>query len=329
VVITRTPFRVSFFGGGTDYPAWFREHGGAVVSCSINRYCYIMARHLPQFFDLKHRIVWSKIEQVDRIDQIEHPAVRAVFQEHAIDTGMEIHHQGDLPAKSGIGSSSAFSVGLIHAMHSLQGRMRSKEQLTAEAIHLEQNVLQENVGIQDQIAAAHGGLNLLEFDQGGAISVRPVSLPASKISKFQDHMLLFYTGISRFSSDIAGETIKNIPAKATDLRTLREMVNQAVQMLQEDTDFEEFGRLLDESWQLKRMLTNRVTTEQIDEVYYRAINAGALGGKLLGAGGGGFMLFIAAPEFHDRLRNALSDLLYVPFQIDFTGSQVVYYNPST
>lgn len=326
MVISRTPFRVSFFGGGTDYPAWFCREGGAVLSCTINRYCYIMARFLPPFFDKGNRIVWSKIEQVDRIDQIEHPVVRASLELLDIHSGVEIHHQGDLPARSGIGSSSTFTVGLLHALHGLLGRMRSKEALAQEAIHVEQSILQENVGVQDQIAAAFGGLNFIEISTDGNFRVQPLMLTQARAEEFQSRMLLFYTGISRNSSEIAGETIRSIRSKNANLTTIREMVDQSLAILQSNTDLSDLGRLLHESWLLKRSLSKAVATSLVDEVYQRAMRAGADGGKLLGAGGGGFLLFLADPARHGAIRNALSDLLSVPAQFDHGGSQIIYYN---
>lgn len=327
MIISRTPFRISFFGGGTDYPTWFSEHGGAVLSCTINRYCYITVRVLPPFFEKSTRIVWSKVENVNGADEIEHPVVRAALKELDIARGVEIHHQGDLPARSGIGSSSTFTVGLLHALHALKGRYRSKEQLAREAIRLEQDVLHENVGVQDQIAAAHGGINRIIIDRSGAFQVTPLAMMRERIEELRRHMLLFYTGISRQSSEIAGDTIKNIPGKTNDFAAMHEMVGPAAELLQGDGDLGDFGRLLHEAWMIKRALTDRVASPLIDEAYERARRAGALGGKLLGAGGGGFMMFFARPEDHSKITSALGDLLQVPVDFDFVGSQIIYYVP--
>ncbi len=329
MIISRTPFRISFFGGGTDYPAWFQENGGAVLSCTINRFCYITARFLPPFFDKGSRIVWSKIETVDHPEEIEHPVVRASLLELGITKGVEIHHQGDLPARSGIGSSSSFTVGVFHALQSLQGCRQNKAQLAAGAINIEQNILKENVGIQDQIAASFGGLNRVDIDRNGGFEVQPRALPAESIGHLESHMLLFYTGLSRQSSVIAGETIKSIPRKKDDMTRLRDMVDEADSILQNGTDMTAFGALLDESWQRKRGLTEAVSTEAIDETYRLGRLHGAYGGKLLGAGGGGFVLFIAPPDRHSDIIRALPTLLHVPISIEFDGSQIIYNSPSS
>ena len=329
MIISRTPFRISFFGGGTDYPTWYRDNGGAVLSCTINRYCYITARFLPPFFDKGSRIVWSKIETVDRPEEIEHPVVRATLMDLGIDKGVEIHHQGDLPARSGIGSSSSFTVGVLHALQGLLGRMQTKEQLALSAINIEQTILQENVGIQDQIAASFGGLNRIDISRLGDFSVQPLSLSRETIAQLEAHMLLFYTGVSRQSSVIAGETIKSIPKKTQDMARLREMVDEASHILQNGADMASFGALQHESWERKRGLTAAVSTDEIDETYRLGRENGAYGGKLLGAGGGGFVLFIAPPERHQDIIGALPTLLHVPVAFDFTGSQIVYYSPSS
>jgi len=329
MIITRTPFRISFFGGGTDYPPWFRENGGAVLATSIDKYCYISIRHLPPFFDHKHRIVYSQIENVREIDEIQHPAVKAVFSWANIKDGLEIHHDGDLPARSGLGSSSSFTVGLIHALSALEGRIASKEALASNAIHVEQNIIKENVGSQDQISAAFGGFNRIEFLRNDSYDVTPVILPAGRTEELQSHLMLCFTGFSRIASEIAGAKIANLKNKATELRRMHEMVDEAIRLLQNPSiPIEEFGTLLDSSWQYKRSLSDRVSTPEIDALYDRAMRAGAIGGKILGAGGGGFLLLFAKPEKQAFIREALNGLVHVPFKFENSGSRVVLYQPN-
>jgi D-glycero-alpha-D-manno-heptose-7-phosphate kinase len=330
MIISRTPFRISFFGGGTDYHTWYREHGGAVLSTTINHYCYITARYLPPFFAAKSRIVWSRIEMVQDHADIMHPAVRAVLQYLAIENGVEVHHTGDLPARAGLGSSSAFTVGMLNAMYALTGRMSSKQELAAEAVHIERDVLAENVGVQDQIAAAYGGLNKITVSPDGKFNVQPMIMPKERVQSLQDHCLLFFTGVSRTASTIAASQMEAIARgdKKAELSTMRVLVDEAVGMLSSSTDISEFGRLLDETWKLKRSLSSNISPEFIDDIYARAIKAGALGGKLLGAGGGGFMVFFAPPEKHMSVLKALEDLLWVPFEFETGGSNIVFYDQS-
>ena len=327
MIISRTPFRISFFGGGTDYPAWYRENGGAVLGTSINRYCYISCRRLPPFFEHRHRIVYSQTELVQEVDDIRHPAVRAALHHMGIAEGLEIHHDGDLPARTGLGSSSAFTVGILHALHALEGSMPSRMQLATEAIHLEQDLLQESVGCQDQVLAAHGGLNLVTFGPPLDIRVRPVTVRRERLDELQSRLMLFFTGFSRTASDIACEQIRQTPNRGRELTEMRAMVDQAVRILDGTCDLEEFGRLLDASWQLKRGLTDRISTPHTDDVYRRGTAAGATGGKLLGAGGGGFMLFFVDPERRQTVKDALDGLLHVPFRFEDAGSQIVFYEP--
>lgn len=327
MIISRTPYRVSFFGGGTDYPVWFREHGGAVLSTTINRYCYINCRQLPPFFDHKSRIVWSQIENVDDHDAIHHPSIREVLRFLKIDTGVEIHHNGDLPARSGLGSSSAFTVALLHALHSLMGDMVDRATLAREAIHVEQTLMRENVGVQDQIQTAFGGFNRIRIDTAAGFAVEPVTVSESRLTDLRSHLLLFYTGVVRHASKVAESKIKAIPGKQNALRRMLAMVDEALAILS-DGDITDFGHLLHEGWTLKRSLSSAVSPPFVDEIYEQARRAGALGGKLLGAGGGGFMVFFVRPEDHFRVLNALSSLMTVPFEFDRTGSQIVYYDPA-
>jgi len=327
MIITRTPFRISFFGGGTDYPVWYREHGGAVLSTTINKYCYINCRYLPPFFDTKYLIRYSVREETKNIDEIRHPSVRTCLDYLNIEKGVEIVHMSDIPARSGIGSSSSFTVGLLGALYALKGHMISKRQLARDAIHVEQVLIKENVGSQDQVAVAFGGLNKIEFGSERDFYVYPITIENGKLKAIQDLLMLFFTGFSRNASDIAEEQIKNTVNKKTELRTMYEMVDHAIEILNGNTDdINDFGGLLHESWLLKRSLTSSITTSRIDQIYDAARRAGAIGGKILGAGGGGFMLFFVPPEQQQRVRDALKDIMYVPFQFENLGSQVVLYS---
>lgn len=327
MLISRTPFRISFFGGGTDYPAWFRENYGAVLGTTIDKYCYITCRCLPPFFEHKHRIMYSQTELVQNIDEIRHPAVRETLRFMGINQGMEIHHDGDLPARAGIGSSSSFTVGLLHALYALKGIMPSKMQLALDAIHIEQNMIKENVGCQDQVLAAFGGLSRLGFSGANPIEVRPVTVKPERLKQLQDHLLLFFTGISRTASEIASEQIKQTPNKNQELTQMCQMVDEAINILHGSSKLTDFGKLIHENWQLKRSLTDKISTPYVDYVYETAITAGAVGGKLLGAGGAGFILFFVEPELQPKVREALSGLLYVPFHFENLGSQIIFYEP--
>lgn len=329
MIITRTPFRISFFGGGTDYPPWYRKHGGAVLATTIDKYCHISCRKLPPFFEHKHRIVYSVIENVKTIDEIRHPAVNAAFKWANIEDGLEIHHDGDLPARSGLGSSSSFTVGLTHALYALRGQMVSKETLAKDAIHIEQNLIRENVGSQDQISAAYGGFNRIDFNRDDSFEVSPLIIPTERKMELKNHLMLCFTGFSRIADAIAKSKIENFKNRETELLRMREMVDQGVSILtNSQTPIEEFGRLLDASWKFKRTLSDQVSTPQIDRIYAKAMDAGALGGKILGAGGGGFMLLFAPPNRHAAIREVLNDLIHVKFNFDEEGSRVVLYQPN-
>jgi D-glycero-alpha-D-manno-heptose-7-phosphate kinase len=328
MIITRTPFRISFFGGGTDYRAWAEKYGGCVVATTINKYCYITCRHLPPFFEHKHRIVYSKIENVVNPADIQHPAVRAVLLNSDCDRGLEIHHDGDLPARAGLGSSSSFTVGLLNALKALQGRHISHEELAKLAIHIEQDVIRENVGSQDQISAAYGGFNRIEFPPGGGFRVDPIVLPRERLDAFQDRLMLFFTGLSRFASEIAKSKIENLHERRAELMRMREMTDEGISLLRGDRSLDSFGELLDQGWQFKRRLSDKVSTAEVDKIYDEARSAGAIGGKLLGAGGGGFMLFFVRPEDQPRVREKLQRLVHVPFRFEQSGSRVVLYQPN-
>lgn len=328
MIITRTPFRISFFGGGTDYPPWFKENGGAVLATTIDKYCYISLRRLPPFFEHKHRIVYSRIENVRDISGIEHPAVREVLDWADVDCGLEIHYDGDLPARSGLGSSSSFTVGLINALCALNGRQASKKKLAENAIHIEQNLIKENVGSQDQISAAFGGFNKIDFHQDESFDVSPVLLRGGRLQELESHLMLCFTGFSRIASEVAGSMIANLKNKEIELKQMYAMVDQAIEILQTPSvPIEEFGKLLNQGWHFKRHLSDRVSTPEIDNIYDASMKAGAIGGKILGAGGGGFFLIFANPERHEAIRNALSGLIHVPFKFDNSGSKVVLYQP--
>lgn len=327
MIISRTPFRVSFFGGGTDYPLWYREHGGAVLSTAIDKYCYISVRYLPPFFEYRHRIVYSQVEYPKTVEEIKHPAVRGVLQWLETTEGLEIHHDGDLPARSGLGSSSSFTVGLVHAMRALEGRLMSKRDLAKQALHVEQEVLKETVGSQDQVIAAYGGFNKIEFNQDDSFTVMPITLGKSRMTDFQSHCMLFFTGFSRYASEIAAEGLKNLKQREKELKTMGAMVDEGLSILQANGNLDAFGKLLHESWLLKRNLSNKVTSPEIDQIYEAGREAGALGGKILGAGGGGFILFFVKPEQRERVREKLKSLVHVTFRFDLTGSKIVVYEP--
>ena len=329
MIITKTPYRVSFFGGGTDYPGWFQEHGGAVLATSIGHYCYIHGRVLPPFFEYKYRVVWSKIEQINKLNDIEHPVIREALKWMKFKFGMEIHHNGDLPARSGLGSSSSFSVGMLNMLHSLDSKSVTKAELAKEAIFLEQSILNETVGIQDQIITSHGGLNKVEILSSGEYKLKPIILSKQRATMFEDRILLFYTGVSRFASDIAKKQVLAIPKNKTNLHEMQKLVDIASDILSNEGDLDDFGRLLDQTWQLKKGLESSISANFVDDIYSKAIKAGALGGKLLGAGGGGFIIFYATPDNKQSVLNALSELLIVPFKIDYTGSEVMYSQSQT
>ncbi len=328
MIITKTPFRISFFGGGTDYPGWYEKNGGSVLSTTINKYCYISCRDLPPFFKYRHRIVYSKAEQVNDIDRIKHPSVRECLRFIKMKNGLEIHHDGDLPAKTGLGSSSSFTVGLINALYGLKGVMKTKRDLALDAIHIEQNLIKEHVGSQDQTAAAFGGLNKINFGGHDVIHIQPVIANPKRIDLLQAPLMLFYTGISRYASDIAKTQIRNIKKTDAELRDLNQITNAGFSLINGTAPLEDFGRLIGKNWELKRKLSSKISNTRIDAIYDAAIAAGATGGKLLGAGGGGFMLFFAKPESQALIRERLKKLLYVPFRFETHGSQVIYFNHS-
>jgi D-glycero-alpha-D-manno-heptose-7-phosphate kinase len=326
MIITSTPLRISFFGGGTDYPLWYREHGGSVLSTTIDKSCFITCRWLPPFFEYHSRISYTKVENVARNNSIQHPSVRACLEYLGIEEGIEIHHIADLPARTGLGTSSAFTVGLLLGLYALRSQMRDKRTLAGEAIHVEQDLLHEAVGAQDQVSAAYGGFNRINFGIDGSIDVRRILSSGDRIAELEQNLALYFTGFSRIASEIAQEQLKVTPQKKRELKTMLQLVDEAEEIvINNKRSLSEFGQLLHEGWQIKRSLTQKISNPEIDEIYEAGRSAGALGGKLLGAGGGGFMLFFVPPEKRAALRQRLSKLLCVPFKFSNKGSEVVVY----
>ena len=319
---------MSFLGGGTDYPPFFREHGGSVISTTFNKYCYVNIRHTPRFLEHRNQVTYSRIERTKSVAEIGHPMVRNTL----LYLGMEelsINYDADLPARSGLGSSSSFSVGLLNALHALRDEYVGKHALAEEAVHVERDLCRESGGWQDQIAVAYGGLNRINF-AGDSFTVRPVRIGRPRKERLENNLMLFFTGFSRLSSEIAAEQVKSIKNKTAELLELLELVDEGERILTDDgRDLDEFGRLLHHTWQIKRGITRRVSTDTLDEIYARALKNGALGGKLLGAGGGGFFLFYVRQQDRSRLQSALSQFLYVPLAFEDNGSEILYYQPES
>ncbi len=326
MIISRTPHRISFFGGGTDYPNYYMKYGGKVLGSTIDKYCYLNVRKLPPFFDHKHRIVYSSQENVNNIEDIKHPSVRETLKYLNINYGISIHHDGDIPARSGMGSSSAFTTGLLLSLLALEGRSISKEDLMIKTIDIEQNKIKENVGSQDQAFASFGGLNVIEFSKSGNINVKPIIISKKRKLEFESSVLLFYTGISRIASNIAKDQIKNTDKNIDQLHIMNELVDKAYNILiDENIDLNNFGSLLNDTWKLKKSLSKQISNDFIDNLYKRAMSAGAVGGKILGAGGGGFIMFYVEPDKQKQVISELSDLLHVPFKFEYEGSKIILY----
>lgn len=325
IVITRTPFRISFFGGGSDYPEWLNHEPGAVLSTTIDKYVYLTCRYLPPFLGVRHRVVWRHVELVDSISEILHPAVREGLRYLDFDDarGIELHYQGDLPARSGMGSSSSFAVGLIQALLCLRGRKADKHRLAELAIELEQNRMKDTVGSQDQVAVAHGGLNTIRFKCGGGFEVKGLDLPKAREQELVQRLMLFFPGRSRIASEVARSVAQNLVKSCESIRQMVTMVADGESILR-GGDLDDFGKLLHEAWLLKRGISDRVSSPHIDELYAAARQAGALGGKLLGAGGTGFVLLYAPPERRKAISAALRGCVDVPFALDHNGSCVIY-----
>lgn len=328
MIITRTPMRISFFGGGTDFPEFFQEHGGVVLSTSFDKYCYVTVRHLPRFFSYVSEFCYSEIERVTCTENIRHPLIREAMKYlnmHEI----RLTYEADLPARSGLGTSSSFAVGMLYAFHSLKGQFVGKRQLADEAIFLERILCDEAGGIQDQIAASFGGFNKISFGSRG-YQVDPLIMAPERSARLNDNLLLFFTGLSRNSFEIQKSTRLNLETRRKELEEMKMLTSEAEKILVTQNDnLDEFGRLLHHQWCLKKKLSNEISTDYIDDIYNRARNAGALGGKLLGAGGGGFILFYVRQENRKSVLQALPDLMNVPFRFEDDGTKVIYYSPET
>ena len=322
MIISKTPYRISFFGGGSDYPSWYKEYGGSVLSTTIDKYVYISCRTLPPFFKHKYRIVWSKIETVNNIKQIQHKAVKAMLQHYKIKNGLEIHYDGDLPARSGMGSSSVFVVGLMNLLSNFKGKKINKKLLAQKSIFFEQKILKDIVGSQDQIAASYGGFNKIKFNKNGNFSLQRVSVKKKTLEKLDKNLLLIYTGFKRTAHDIAKGYVNKLNSdKKHQILEISRHVNEAEKYLKQD-DLNSFSRLMHESWLQKKSLSKNITNSYIDDIYNKAIKNGALGGKLLGAGGGGFLLMYAPYEKHKYIRNSLKGLTTILFKFETEGITV-------
>lgn len=329
MIITKTPFRMSFFGGGTDMEDYFKEYGGAVLSTTIDKFCYVNVRHLPRFFDYSTELAYSKTERVKDVNEIEHPLIRnamKMLDMHEI----RLTYEADLPARSGLGTSSSFAVGTLLAFYALKGKYADKKKLADESIYLERELCDEAGGWQDQIAAAYGGLNKIVFN-GDGYEVKPVIVSPERKKQLNDNILMFFTGFTRFSADV--QRVNNettVEEKKAKLSKMYKMVDKAEKILcDKNKDLDDFGRLLDESWRLKKQTGKGVSTGAIDELYERGMKAGALGGKLLGAGGGGFLIFYVQPDKQKEVKKAMSDLMYIPFKFTNEGSTIIHYSPET
>jgi D-glycero-alpha-D-manno-heptose-7-phosphate kinase len=329
MIITRTPLRVSFFGGGTDWPDWFKENGGEVLSTTINKFLFVTCREMPPYFGFKNRFVYgSKTEIVSEIDEIEHPSIRECIRFLKLPYGLDMHYNTDIPARSGMGSSSAFTVGLLRALHGMQGRIVSDRRLANEAIHVERDLIGEAVGYQDQIAAAFGGFNHITFGKDSNFEVNPMVLPHKRVKELNDHLILIFTGVQRIASKIEEEKIRQLDKHHQELTEIQDYVADAIAILNSNTPIEEFGALLNETWQRKRRLSEHVTDKKLDELYETGRKNGAIGGKLLGTGAGGFMLFFVRPEDRENMLKSLADYIPVPFLFERTGSQIIYFSES-
>lgn len=328
MVITKTPFRMSFFGGGTDMEKFFREYGGTVISTTIDKYCYVTVRHLPRFFHYSTELAYSKIERVNEVGDIEHPAIREAMKMldmHEI----RLTYEADLPARSGLGTSSSFAVGMLNAFHCLKGTYVGKKQLADEAIYLERELCQEAGGWQDQIAASFGGMNRIDFRRDG-YEVHPVIISPERKKQLNDRLMMFFTGFTRFSSDIQKENEKGRKDRTAQLQKMLRLADEAEDILSDrNKPLDGFGRLLDHAWRLKRCMGNSISTDSIDRLYKKGMEAGALGGKLLGAGGGGFLVFYVPMMRQAQVMEAMEGLLHIPFQFDNTGTSVIHYSPES
>lgn len=323
MIITKTPFRMSFFGGGTDYPGYYNEHGGAVISTTFDKYCMVSVGHLPRFFEYSNQLTYSRIERTKTADEIEHPAVRNAMK-YLDMYELRINYEADLPARSGLGTSSSFAVGMLNAFYALKGKYVDKRKLAEDAIYLERVLCKESGGIQDQIAAAYGGLNRIDFYEGG-FNVSPIIISAERKKALNENLMLFFTGFSRYSGEIAVTQEKSINKKMSELREMQRLVDEAQGILVSKTNLNEFGKLLDYTWKLKRGITDSISNDVIDDLYKKAIDAGAIGGKLLGAGGGGFILLYVEKDKQEAVKKAMNGFLYIPFEFENEGTRIIYY----
>lgn len=327
MIISRTPLRISFFGGGTDYPLWYTKFGGSVLSTTIDKYSYITARHLPPFFDYKYKIRYYLREETKNIEEIKHPVVRESLKYLKYSLPLEIVHHADLPARSGLGSSSTFTVGLLKTLYALNNKMIGKRDLALKAINLEQNILKENVGSQDQVSASFGGFNKITFGGLNKILVEPIILRNDNLKKLETNLMLFFTGFSRTASKIVSTQLKLIDKKEKELILMSKYVDESIKILNSHKkNIDDFGLLLSDQWKLKKSLSPLITNSKIDQIYNLGIKSGALGGKLLGAGGGGFILFYVPKKNKKNVRAKLKNFLEVPFEFEYTGSQIIYYS---
>lgn len=328
MIITKTPFRMSFFGGGTDMESFFMENGGAVLSTTFDKYCYVNVRHLPRFFDYSTELSYAKIERVTDVNDIQHPAIREAMKMldmHEI----RLTYEADLPARSGLGTSSSFAVGMINAFYALKGKYADKKKLADAAIYLERELCKEAGGWQDQIAASYGGFNRINFNSDG-YEVLPLIINPERKRQLNNNLMMFFTGFTRFSSDVQKANASNKADKVNQLKEMLALVDEAEKVLADkQSDLDEFGRLLDHTWRIKRKTGNTVSTNSIDELYDKGLKAGALGGKLLGAGGGGFLVFYVEPDKQEKVKKAMEDLLYIPFEFEDGGTRVIHYSPET
>ena len=325
MVICRTPVRISFFGGGTDYPEWYLHNGGQVLSTTINKYTYANCRYLRPYFTKKYRFTYSKIENVNSIDEIEHPLIKGCIKFLNIKQGLEIHYDAELPARSGLGTSSSFTVGLLNSLCTLKGVTIDKSTLVKNSIHIERELLNETGGIQDQISAVYGGINHIFFNKSGKYKVTEIKIPEKTKKDLNSHLMLFYTGIQRISSDIANQQLKRIRQNKKTLQHIFDLVDKAKAALLKNSILD-FGQLLHETWVYKKSLSKNISDNFIDEIYQKSLTAGAIGGKLCGAGAGGFLLIFAEPEKQEAIRHSLNHLIHVPFKFENDGSKIIFNN---
>lgn len=323
MIISKTPYRISFFGGGTDFPQWYRQHGGKVISTTIGHYCYITVKELPPFYPHRLQIFYSKIERAQHASSIAHPSVRETLKFLGIEHGIEIHHLGDLPGHSGLGASSAFTVGLLNALSTYLNHAISTEDLARYSIHIEQNLIGEIVGSQDQTACAHGGFNQISFCANDSIEVSPLTLSAERMELLQSHLLLFFTGETRNSSTVNKGLIDKMAHHHHELRQMLQLTDEGARLLLSHCKIEEIGHLLHQAWELKKLISPHASNSTIDSIYQTALKHGAIGGKILGAGAGGFILLFAAPHLHQTIRQQLSPLIQVPLSFENKGSQIL------